>query len=134
MDIRGLREKGSIKAWLPVVEGEVKVLCSHVDQSEWEDLRAQCTTSTLDPVTGKTAETFDLPKFRQTIGRRVVQDIDGITDGADAEDKPVPMAVTPENIDLLMEKWGKFRFVVMSAPMDLTRMLKAQLEEEKKNS
>jgi len=112
----------------------VRVLCSHVDQKEWEDLRAQCTETTLDPATGKSEDKFDSGKFRQLIGRRVVVDIEGITDGVDAEDKPIPLAVTPENIDLLMEKWGKFRLVVLTAPMDLTRMLAAQAEEAQKNS
>jgi hypothetical protein len=158
MNISGLRTPGSIKAWLPIcdetitcpdcggkggdcktcsgkgtVEKKVRALCAHVDQQSFEDLRAQATATELDVATGQNKEDFDPVKFRHLVGRAVVQDIDGITDGADAEDNPVPLAVTPENIDMLMDKWGRFRLTIMSAPMDITRMLAAQLEEQKKN-
>jgi hypothetical protein len=158
MDISGLRKPGSIKAWLPVcdevvtcpacagedkectickgtgtVENKVRALCAHIDQEAFEDLRTQATVTELDPVTKLSKETIDPVKLRNLIGRAVVQDIEGITDGVDAEGNDIPLAVTPENIDLLMGKWARFRVTIMTAPTDISRMLAAQREEQKKN-
>ena len=133
MDISGLRTTGSIKAWLPVTD-EVKILCSHITQDVWEALRTEATDTTYDTSKGKTTDDFDSVKFRLLVARHVVLDISGVTDGEDAEGNPLPLTVTPENIDLLMTKWAAFRATVLTAPLNLSAMLTAQRDEQKKNS
>jgi len=134
MDVSGLRKK-SITAWIPVDE-EVKALCSHLDQQVWEDLKKEATAvEVVNATAGTTKEDFDAVKFRHLVGRSVVKDVSGLTDGIDeATKEPLPFAVTPENIDMLMDSWTEFRMTVMSTPLVLRKMLELQAEQQIKNS
>lgn len=131
MNVAGLRSK-TISAWIPVDE-EVKVLCNHLDQKGWEDFRAQATT--IEIVDGESKENFDAIKFRHLVGRHVVRDVSGLTDGIDETSKEdLPFLVTPENVDMLMDSWTEFRMTIMGTPLVLRRMLELQAAQNVKNS
>lgn len=134
MNIAGLRNK-TIKAWVQV-DDEVKVLCNYLPQQEWEELKKEATlVEVIDAAAGTSRETLNQKTFRQLVGRRVVVDVAGLTDGIDESSKePLPFQITPENIDLLMEEWTEFRLTILGTPMILKNMLQLQAEQEKKNS
>lgn len=131
MDISRLRKR-DIKAWIPV-EDEVDVECRHISQGEWEEIKEEATTVTVEK-DGTQKKDFDNKKFRSLLGRRAVTNIRGLTDGIDDQERPLPFQVTPENIDMLMEEWTEFRLAVMGSPMKLSVMLKLEREQLTKNS
>lgn len=129
-DVASLRKR-NLKAWIPVDE-EVKVLARHISQAEWEEIRSECSTVSVNGITGKSETVIDEARFRGEIGRRVVEDVTGLedSDSTDSEGRALPFVVTPENIDLLMSEWTEFRMTVMDTPLSFGRMqglAKAQL-------
>jgi hypothetical protein len=133
MDVSRLRKR-DIKAWVPV-DDEVKVLCSHIDQEEWEDLKNQATTVEIaNQQTGETEKTLDPILFRNLVGRRVVLGTEGLTDGKDDQGNDLPFETTPANVDMLMARWTEFRLTVMGSPLLLGKMLSLEKEQLVKNS
>lgn len=129
-----LLRKRNLKAWVPVDE-EVSFLARHISQAEWEELKAQCTETILNPVTNQTETKEDMPAFRALLGERVVSDIVGLVDSEDLDDNdnPKPFHVTPANIAMLMEEWTEFRLAVMGVPMSFERMLNLAKAQATKN-
>ncbi len=129
-----LLRKRNLKAWVSVDE-EVSILARYISQAEWEELKAQCTETILNPITNQTDIKEDMPAFRALLGERVVSDIVGLVDSEDLDDsgnvKPFP--ATPANIAMLMEEWTEFRLTVMGVPMSFERMLDLAKAQTTKN-
>lgn len=121
-DISVLRKR-NLKAWIQV-DDEVSILARHISQAEWEEVRTDCTAMTVSSIPGQEKKEVDEIRFRHEIGRRAVLDVRGLVDGdsTDESGEALPFAVTPENIDLLMDEWTEFRMAVMSTPLSFKLM------------
>lgn len=118
MDISRLKKK-NLTAWLPLGDDkEVKILCRHISQSEFD---------VIDEVSTDDKGVRDNKMFREALAQAVVKDWTGINEDG-AEFPP-----TPENINYLMAESTSFRLLVMDAPLSMSKMLAAEKEALRKN-
>jgi hypothetical protein len=136
MDVSRLNKQktdGCIKVWFPMGEG-MDVLMRYVPQDEYDALSEACTESTIDPATLQRTKTRDNEKFRKELAKAETLDWRGVFNGKDDAGKEVPYPCTPENIEILVQKWTEYRMLVMGTPLQLAAMLEAEREAERKNS
>lgn len=126
MDVQRLKKR-DLQVWLDL-DDEVQVLCRHISQSQFDDIKAGVTRIVYDPKLRDNRDEIDNQAFRSALGRAIVADWKGLVSGAD------PYPCTSENIDYLMEECTEFRLLVLGTPLSFSRMLAAEKAANEKNS
>lgn len=126
MDISRLKKR-DLEVWLLLMDS-VEILCRHITQGDYDDICKQATATRFHPKTHMRMEERDEEKFLSLLGRAVVKDWRGLTDGSDE------FPCVPENIDYMMKECTDFRLLIMTAPLSLEKMLAAEREATRKNS
>jgi hypothetical protein len=125
MDITGLT-KAEFKAWVDFDE-EVSVLVRYVPRDQLAEIGKDAVVVTVGP--GKKEErSYDALAADIAIAKAAVIDWRGL----EVDGEPFPF--TPENLELLILKWGAFSKFISNACVDVSGLALAQKENGAKNS
>ena len=114
----------SLQVWVDF-NTEIRVKLRHISREEMATITRKATVSEF--VNHQKREKLDDLKYGELIGLAAIADWSGLVLG----DEPFPC--TPENIKLLMLKWGDFAKFISDFSTDFERLVAAEKEAERKN-
>ncbi len=133
MDISAIK-KDKFQAWV-TFDDDVEVLINYVPRDELAAIGKACVVVSLDTITRKESRDYDAITADVKIAELAVADWrnrktkTGTGFVADGE----PFACTPENIALLVTKWGEFAKFVGIACVDVAGLAALQRKQSEKN-
>lgn len=125
-DVSALMGDEELQAWVDFSD-EVKVLLRHVSREKISKILKQATVTSFDRSHQKQSEVDNL-KYGELIGKAAIVDWQGLV----AAGGPLPC--NPENINILMRRWGDFAKFVSDTCSDLEQLVAAEKESVRKNS
>jgi hypothetical protein len=133
MDISAIK-KDKFQAWVPF-DDDVEVLINYVPRDELAAIGKACVVVSLDPHTRKETRDYDAISADVRIAAAAVADWRDrkIKSGTGFTVDGEPFACTPENIQLLVTKWGEFAKFVGIACVDVAGLAARQREQLEKN-
>jgi hypothetical protein len=129
MDIGGLK-KETLTAWVPF-DDDTEVLIGYLSREDLREIGKGATMTRF--VKHQKSEQFDQDEADRLLGRKAVKDWRALPGRPGFTDGGAPFPYSPENCDLLMEKFNEFSNFVNVTCIDFSRFIEEEKAADEKN-
>lgn len=126
MDLSGLRQE-TVEAWIPF-DDDTEVLISYVSREDLRQLKKKATSTTF--VKHQKTQEMDSKEADRLLGRKAVKNWRALPGRPGFTMDGKPFDYSPENCDLLMERYNEFANFVNEKAIEFSNFVEEEKEEE----